>query len=69
MELLAFLFTGRQQAPPIWAEYVLCCEMYHCTPSELDEQDWLRVNEHLLCREIEGQVRAHHQKRPMSRDD
>jgi hypothetical protein len=31
--------------PPAWLELQLC-QMYHCRPSELDEEDWARVTLH-----------------------
>lgn len=38
-------------------ELVLCRDVYHCTPSELDAQDWERVATHLICLDVEAKVR------------
>jgi hypothetical protein len=29
------------------------CEMYHCTPSELDEEDWHTVTRHMAIKAAE----------------
>jgi len=39
------LFLGCGPVPFDYTVYQLCM-MYHCTPSELDEQDWNTVNLH-----------------------
>lgn len=44
-------------AVPEYTELVLCRDVYHCTPTELDAQDWARVQQHLICLEIEARVR------------
>jgi hypothetical protein len=38
-------------------DLILCRDIYHCTPGELDAQDWERIEEHLVCLEVEAQVR------------
>jgi hypothetical protein len=44
--------------PPPWeyVEYILCSEVYHCLPSELDGEEWSRVRAHLECRSVENEV-------------
>jgi hypothetical protein len=43
-------------------ELVLCRDVYHCTPSELDEQDWGRVAAHLICLDVEAKLRKKQQE-------
>lgn len=33
--------------PDGWAEYILCKEVWHCTPLELNEQDAAKVDLHI----------------------
>ena len=50
--------TGESQPQP-W-EYIqlrLCQDVYHCTPSQLDEQDWQTIETHLLILNLEEQLR------------
>lgn len=35
---------------------VMLCEMYHCTPSELDEEDYHRTQKHLA---VKGAIQTH----------
>jgi len=42
-----------------YTDYILCKEVYHCTPSELDEQDWSRVRAHITCMNVESKVKKH----------
>ena len=55
--MTTYLFTGSGQPPPQLHDWRLC-QMYHCLPSELDGQDWLRMRDHALVREVEAQVAA-----------
>lgn len=43
--------------PDEYVDLVLCRDVYHCTGRELDEQDWERVEAHLICLDVEGKVR------------
>ena len=52
------LWTGGPP-PPEYIELILCRDVYHCTPSELDEQDVARVEAHLICLELEAQLLRH----------
>lgn len=38
-------------------DLLLCRDIYHCPPSELDVQDWERVAAHLICIDVEAKVR------------
>jgi len=40
-----------------YVELVLCRDVYHCSPSELGEQDWLTVMTHLHLLETEGKIK------------
>jgi hypothetical protein len=48
--------------PPEYVELVLCRDVYHCRPSELDEEDDERVAAHLICLEVEEAVRKRREK-------
>ncbi len=50
--------------PAEYVDLVLCRDVYHCTPAELDEQDWERVATHLVCLEVETKVRKANEGRP-----
>ena len=43
--------------PAEYMDLMLCRDVYHCTPTELDGQDWARVAEHLICLDVEAKVR------------
>lgn len=63
---MAHLWAGGPKNPPPWqyVELVLCRDVYHCTPAELDAQDFLRVREHLICLAVENEVyQARHPKK------
>lgn len=36
--------------PPDFDTYIACAEMYHCLPSQLDDEDWLTMQRHLAIR-------------------
>jgi hypothetical protein len=44
---------------------VLCRDIYHCLPVDLDAQDWQRIETHLICLDVEAKVRA--QKKPSAK--
>lgn len=52
-----YLWTKNGEAPPEYIELVLCRDVYHCTPAELDEQDWERVDTHLRLINTESEVK------------
>lgn len=56
---MAALYIGGEAnpAPWEWTELYLCRDVYHCTPSELQQQDWATVQRHLLALEIEHEVK------------
>ena len=47
MRLAWHLWQGIAPAPPELISYVLCKEVYGCTPSQLDEQSTADVLSHL----------------------
>lgn len=49
------LWTGGPP-PPEYVELILCRDVYHCPPSELDRQDTARVEAHLVCLEWEAKA-------------
>jgi len=46
----------KHDAPNELLELILCRDIYHCRPSELDDEDWLRVRAHLTCIAAENEV-------------
>lgn len=54
---MSALWTGSGQPPPGYLDLVLCRDVYHCTPEELDRQDDRRIQEHLELMAAEAQVR------------
>lgn len=48
--------------PPEYVDLLLCRDVYHCTPAELDAQDAGRILAHLVCLEMEGKARAQREK-------
>lgn len=44
--------------PEEWTEVQLCRDVYHCTPSDLDRQDYGRVLRHLALLSAEARVRS-----------
>jgi hypothetical protein len=54
--LLHHLWTRGPQ-PPEYLSLILCRDVYHCTPAALEEQSLDAVNDHLLCLQLEAEVR------------
>lgn len=52
--MLAHLWLS-EPAPAEYVDLVLCRDVYHCTPSQLDEEDAARVLEHLECLNAEAE--------------
>lgn len=48
---------GIGDPPDEYQDMVLCRDIYHCLPSELDGQDWDRIETHLICMDVEAKVR------------
>jgi hypothetical protein len=48
--------------PDEYTELIVCRDILHCTPSELDEQDWERVIILVQLASIEAEVHEHKQK-------
>lgn len=51
------LWTGTVPPPQEYVELVLCRDVYHCTPSELGNEDWDVIELHLEMMAAEGLVR------------
>ena len=43
--------------PEEFTEYILCTEMYHCTPSQLNDEDYYTIVDHLAIRAGIAQAR------------
>ena len=48
--------VSHHNVPPEYTDMRLCRDVYHCTPSELDEQDYERVLFHIVCMNEEAVV-------------
>jgi len=55
LSVWAHLWTGAD-APQEYVDYILCTQLYHCLPSQLDTEDAYRINAHLICADVEGKV-------------
>ena len=53
----------RHPLPDEYLELFLCRDVYHCTPGELDAQDYKTVTEHLACIAAESMVKEAREKR------
>lgn len=49
--------------PPEYADYLLVKELYHCTPSELDEQDSFITDLHIEFMGLEAKEQKLQEKR------
>lgn len=54
--MYASLYTGGTP-PAIITDFILCSEIYHCTPKELDEQDAERILDHIMVHNAREEVR------------
>lgn len=54
-----YLNRGPGGPPSEWTDYRLC-QLYSCVPSDLDEQEYARMNDHLICQEMETRKRNLH---------
>lgn len=43
--------------PREYIEFILCRDVYHCTPSELDQEDAVKVEQHIRFLELEYEAR------------
>ena len=49
--------TGqRRELPWLYSEVRLCRDIYHCTPSQLDAEDWDRIQRHIAVMNIEAEA-------------
>ena len=46
------------EIPWAWTELILCRDVYHCRPSELEEEDWATVATHLALLEAKAEMDA-----------
>lgn len=51
------LHLGVGDLPWEYTEMRLCRDVYHCLPSELDQEDWGRVRIHIAMMNAEAEVR------------
>lgn len=54
---MTWIWTGGCEPPPEWNDLVLCRDIYHCRPSELDEEDDRVVEIHLALHNAELKAR------------
>jgi hypothetical protein len=53
----------KHDLPDEYVELFLCRDVYHCTPSELGEQDYVTVMNHLSCIAAENALKAARENR------
>lgn len=56
---MAHLHVGKD-APPEYVEFILCRDVYHCTPQALREIPIADVMTALTCLKAEGKIRKLH---------
>jgi len=44
------LHLGYGDLPEEFTDYIICTELYHCLPSQLDDEDWFTMQDHLAIR-------------------
>ena len=57
MAVVTHLTLGDRPMPIEYLELILCRDVYHCTPNELDAQDMERVGAHLVCLRAEAKCK------------
>jgi hypothetical protein len=50
------LWTGGSEIPEEYTDLILCRDVYHCLPSELDKEDWQTIANHIAMIEAESKV-------------
>lgn len=55
---MRFLWTGSGTPPGEYTILQLCRDVYHCTPSQLMQEDANQIDMHLLLMSIESEVQA-----------
>jgi len=53
---MAHLWTG-DVAPMEYIRLVMCRDVYHCTPAEIEAVPWLTIQQDLLMMSVERTVR------------
>jgi hypothetical protein len=56
--LFTHLWTGGGSAPKEWTDVLLYRDIYHCTPSQLEEQDLGTMRVHLALLDAEARAEA-----------
>lgn len=47
----------KREMPWEYVQLRLCRDVYHCTPSALDEEDWATVQTHLRLLDVEARAK------------
>jgi hypothetical protein len=55
LRLTAHLWT-KGEPPPEYIELILCRDVYHCRPNDLDDVPLETVLDHLTCLDVEAEV-------------
>lgn len=55
MATYLWLRVGSQ--PPEYTELLLCRDVYRCLPSELDGEDYARIQRHIAMMNVENEMR------------
>lgn len=58
MRLTKYLWMHRGPPPSEYLELVLCRDVYHCLPSQLQAEPITNILPHLIAMGVEGRVRA-----------
>jgi hypothetical protein len=62
MALMSHLWTG-DVAPLEYIRLVMCRDVYHCTPTELDAVPWQTIQQDLLMMSVERTVQQRRSKK------
>ncbi len=49
---------GNDVPQPWECSELVLCGLYHCRPSELDEEDWDRIQKHLIILNVMEELKA-----------
>lgn len=55
-------FEGKYPLPDEYLWLTLCRDVYHCLPSELDNEDWRTIADHVAMMEAEAEERKRKRK-------
>lgn len=63
---MALLWTkSTKNVPQGYNELILCRDVYHCLPSQLAQEDWGVIQEHIRYMNVEGEVREMEKRKPI----